>query len=49
LTHHKKVLRLWRLPNIEAFTPNIETSKPQYWPIDVGSKKTTLDKAYEIK
>ncbi len=28
VAHHQKVLKLWRLPNIKIFTPNVNTSVP---------------------
>jgi hypothetical protein len=28
VAHHQKALKLWRLPNIEKFTPNVNTSVP---------------------
>jgi hypothetical protein len=30
LAHHKQFLKLWRLPNIETSTPNIETYTSQF-------------------
>jgi len=28
VAHHQKVFKLWRLPNIKIFTPNVNTSVP---------------------
>jgi hypothetical protein len=46
LAHHKKGLKLSRLLNVEVFTPNKVTYKPQYWPSYVGSKRLMLGKSY---
>jgi len=28
VAHHQKVLKLWRLPNIKIFIPNVNTTVP---------------------
>ncbi len=41
----KKGVKLSRLLNVEVFTPNKGTYKPQYWPSYVSSKRLMLGKS----
>jgi hypothetical protein len=38
LAHHKQILKLCRLPNVEVFTSNIKLYKSQYWPLTEVSR-----------
>jgi len=47
LAHHKKKLKLWRLPKIKDSLERWSASP--LWPIYIGEKGRTLGKTYGIK